>query len=301
VPWRFSADVRPYTAHVWDLLVARPVANSVALTTIDHVRSGRRWSDQDSVFGWFVDERSNAVGVSGEVAVGVAGEVSGAVTGAVSMTPPYDLLLAAVPEPTMQALVDALRAAEVPVPGAVGVATTVDRFAALWTASTGLRSEPGMRQRLYRLGTLCAPHPPPPGRAELAGPDDVVLVANWYAAFQREVGTAPVDVEPIASDAVEHGAVWLWRDRAGAPVALAAHTRVVAGVSRLGPVYVPPVGRRRGHGAAVTAACTEGALRAGATEVVLFTDLANPTSNEVYQRIGYLPGEDHRTVRFARA
>ncbi|HWN33781.1 MAG TPA: GNAT family N-acetyltransferase [Pseudonocardia sp.] len=278
MPWRFSADVRPYAAQVWDLLVARPAANTVALTTIDHVRSGRRWSDRDSLFGWFADERG--------------------VSGAVSMTPPYELLLAEVPEPTMPALVDALRAAEVPVPGTVGVAAAVDRFAALWTASTGLRIQPGMRQRLYRLGTLRAPSPPPPGRAELAARADVVLVANWYAAFQREVGTMPVDVEPIASDAVEQGMVWLWRTPAGAPVALAAHTRVVAGVSRVGPVYVPPVGRRRGHGAAVTAACTEGARRAGATDVVLFTDLANPTPNEVYQRIGYLPQHDHQMVRF---
>ena len=279
--WRFSADVRPYAAQVWDLLVAQPVANTVALTTIDHVRAGRSWSDQESVFGWFADERG--------------------VSGAVSMTPPYELLLAEVPEPTMPALVDALRAAQVPVPGVVGEAAAVDRFTALWTASTGLRIEPGMRQRLYRLGTLRAPDPLPPGRAERAEGEDAVLVANWYAAFQREVGTVPVDVEPIASDAVEHGMVWLWRDRVGAPVALASHTRVVAGVSRVGPVYVPPVGRRRGHGAAVTAACTEGALRAGAADVVLFTDLANPTSNEVYQRIGFEPLHDHQMVRFAPA
>jgi predicted GNAT family acetyltransferase len=281
VSWRFSADVRPYATQVWDLLVAHPAANTVALTTIDHVRSGRRWSDRDSLFGWFADERG--------------------VSGAVSMTPPYELLLAEVPEPTMPALVDALRAAEVAVPGVVGVAATVDRFAALWAASTGQRTEPGMRQRLYRLGTLRAPDPPPPGRVELAEPVDAVLVANWYAAFQREVGTMPVDVEPIASDAVEHGMVWLWRNRVGAPVALAAHTRVVAGVCRVGPVYVPPVGRRRGHGAAITAACTEGALQGGATDVVLFTDLANPTANGVYQRIGYVPEHDHATVRFVPA
>jgi predicted GNAT family acetyltransferase len=281
VHWRFSADVRSYAEQVWDLLVAQPAENTVALTTIDHVRGGRRWSDRESLFGWCHDERG--------------------VRGAVSMTPPYELLLAEVPESAMSPLVDALRAAEVPVPGVVGVAATVDRFAALWTAATGLRVVPGMRQRLYRLGTLRAPNPPPPGRAELAEPVDAVLVANWYAAFQREVGTVPVDVEPIASDAVEQGLVWLWRTPTGAPVALAAHTRVVAGVARVGPVYVPPAGRRRGHGAAVTAACTEGALRAGARDVVLFTDLANPTSNEVYQRIGYLPRHDHQLVRFLPA
>jgi predicted GNAT family acetyltransferase len=43
----------------------------------------------------------------------------------------------------------------------------------------------------------------------------------------------------------------------------------------------------------VTAALTQEALDAGAREVVLFTDLANPTSNGVYQRIGYRPVDDY--------
>ena len=64
------------------------------------------------------------------------------------------------------------------------------------------------------------------------------------------------------------------------------------GMVRVGPVYTPPEHRRRGYGAAVTAAASQHALDAGAVQVVLFTDLANPTSNSVYQRIGYRPGDD---------
>ncbi|MDP9319178.1 MAG: hypothetical protein M3O94_08950, partial [Actinomycetota bacterium] len=60
------------------------------------------------------------------------------------------------------------------------------------------------------------------------------------------------------------------------------------GVTRVGPVYTPPEHRRRGYGAAVTAACTRDALD-HAEDVVLFTDLANPTSNSIYQQIGYRP------------
>jgi GNAT superfamily N-acetyltransferase len=282
VPWRFSVDVRPYAERVWDLLAADPAANSVALTLIDHVRTGRRWSAEDRLFGWYADGRG--------------------VCGAVSMTAPYDLLLAAVPPPAMPELVDALRAHAMAVPGVVGAVPTVEEFAALWVAAARaaggtLRGERGMRQRLYRLDTLCPPAAPP-GRAQLASAGDTVLVANWYAAFQREVGTVPVDVEPIARDAIEQGLIWLWRDPVGTPVALAAHTRIVASVARVGPVYSPPAGRRRGYGAAVTTACTEAALRAGAASVVLFTDLANPTSNAIYQRLGYLPVHDYLQIRF---
>jgi predicted GNAT family acetyltransferase len=50
----------------------------------------------------------------------------------------------------------------------------------------------------------------------------------------------------------------------------------------------------------VTAAVTRAALDAGAEHVVLFTDLANPTSNGVYQRLGYRPVSDRLMVGFSR-
>jgi GNAT superfamily N-acetyltransferase len=56
--------------------------------------------------------------------------------------------------------------------------------------------------------------------------------------------------------------------------------------------------RGRGYGTAVTAACTADALVRGAARAVLYTDLGNPTSNWIYQRIGYRPVTDHRMVRF---
>ena len=63
-------------------------------------------------------------------------------------------------------------------------------------------------------------------------------------------------------------------------------------------VYTPPEHRGRGYGGAVTAAVTQAALDAGADDVVLFTDLANPTSNALYQRLGYRPIEDRAVVEF---
>jgi predicted GNAT family acetyltransferase len=89
-----------------------------------------------------------------------------------------------------------------------------------------------------------------------------------------------------------------WEDDAGAPVSLAARTATAAGVARVAPVYTPADQRRRGYGAAVTAACTADALARGASEVVLFTDLANPTANSIYQSIGFRPIGDRRVVRF---
>jgi len=70
-------------------------------------------------------------------------------------------------------------------------------------------------------------------------------------------------------------------------------------MSRIGPIYTTPEHRRRGFGAAVTAAASRWALDAGAERVLLFTDLANPTTNALYPRIGYRPVHDAVELRFA--
>jgi predicted GNAT family acetyltransferase len=68
--------------------------------------------------------------------------------------------------------------------------------------------------------------------------------------------------------------------------------------ARVGPVYTPPESRRRGYAGAITAAISRRALDDGAPQVSLFTDLANPISNGVYQRLGYVPVEDRQILEF---
>ena len=70
---------------------------------------------------------------------------------------------------------------------------------------------------------------------------------------------------------------------------------------RVGPVYTPPELRGRGYAGAATAAASQAALDAGVRQVVLYTDLANPTSNALYQRLGYRPVEDRVIFSFTPA
>ncbi len=77
---------------------------------------------------------------------------------------------------------------------------------------------------------------------------------------------------------------------------MAGLQRPAAGRVRVGPVYTPPWRRGRGFGGAVTAAVSQAALEAAVEEVLLFTDLANPTSNALYRRLGFQPVTD-RVVR----
>jgi predicted GNAT family acetyltransferase len=101
----------------------------------------------------------------------------------------------------------------------------------------------------------------------------------------------------VVADRIDYGGLTLW-DMHGVPVSLAGFNRPAGGTIRVGPVYTPPEHRRRGYGAAVTADVSRVALDSGATAVVLFTDLANPASNSVYQRLGYRPAGDRVVVGF---
>ncbi len=149
--------------------------------------------------------------------------------------------------------------------------------------------------RLYRLGTLAAPDPAPEGRARIADASDLPLVRAWFTAFAIEIHDR-VPGDEAMRDRVAQGGVVLWEDGAGRAVALAAFSPEVGGASRIGPVYTPPEQRRRGYAAGVTHAAVGAARAAGASEVLLFADTANPTSTGVYLRLGFRPVEDRAVV-----
>jgi predicted GNAT family acetyltransferase len=279
VPWRLTSDAEEYAERVWDLLAASPAEHTVSLTVLERVRAGHRFSGAPMLFGWLEDGEH--------------------VRGAVSMTPPFGMLLGVVPADATDALVAALREQGAFVPGINGDLATAERVAAAWTAGTGIVARVALRLALYELGTLSHPEPPPPGRGRAADARDIAIGVEWLTAFQAEVHTpGRPETEALVRERIDDARLWLWEDAAGAPVALASRTPATAGVARIAPVYTPPEHRRRGYGAAVTAACTAGALERGADHVVLFADLDNPTSNAIYQRIGFRSIGERREVVF---
>jgi predicted GNAT family acetyltransferase len=130
--------------------------------------------------------------------------------------------------------------------------------------------------------------------------EDEALLREWYRAFEQEAmggARSPREIDAAVRQSLAKHRCWLWFDPAGAAVSLAREQAAMFGVARIGPVYTPPSFRGRGYGAAVTAIATRAVLDAGNVPV-LFTDLANPTSNAVYRRLGYRAVEDFRLVRF---
>jgi predicted GNAT family acetyltransferase len=127
----------------------------------------------------------------------------------------------------------------------------------------------------------------------------VPLLTHWFAAFAHEVHDEVADDHGAAvRDKLGYGGLLIWQ-AGGRPVAMAAVTRQVAGMARIGPVYTPPEFRGHGYASVVTAELSRRALDAGAVEVLLYTDLDNPVSNSIYQRIGYRGVEDRVVLAFS--
>ena len=208
-------------------------------------------------------------------------------------TPPHHLFVSRMSAEASGSLAHALADAGRDLPGVNGAVEATGPFAATWQARTGRPSAVVTSMRLYQLGELAWPQGVAGEAVAAMSPRDIELVAGWLAAFHQEAQPrAPVlDWRASAERRVGAGQVHLWRDK-GVFVSLAAVSAPAAGVARVGPVYTPPANRQRGYGAAVTANATAAGLSAGAERVILYTDLANPTSNSIYRSIGYKPDHD---------
>ncbi|GAC1375090.1 MAG: hypothetical protein NVSMB32_18100 [Actinomycetota bacterium] len=90
--------------------------------------------------------------------------------------------------------------------------------------------------------------------------------------------------------------MYLW-DNAG-PVSMAATGGPTPHGGRVYAVYTPPEHRGRGYASACVAAVSQHMLNRGLRYCFLFTDLANPIANHIYQEIGYRPVAPFDWYRF---
>ncbi|MEV8451574.1 GNAT family N-acetyltransferase [Streptomyces sp. NPDC052095] len=266
--WTFTADVGAFLDAAGSSLAARPVENTLILTITDTLRrhGPHAYGAGVPLLGWWR---------------GADGEVAGTLVG----TPPYPPVLGAVAPEAVDPL-----AAALPLTRLSADRATAEALAASWP---GHRIEE--EQRLYRLGTLVEPSHAPVGRARKAAPADRELLVGWHVAFAQEAGTAIGHVERLVNERTASGALTVWED-GGVPVSMAGVSPLLAGTVRVSSVYTPPEHRGLGYAAAVTAEVSGAAVAAGAREVLLFTDLTNPTSNGVYRRIGYRPVADRLLI-----
>jgi predicted GNAT family acetyltransferase len=193
-----------------------------------------------------------------------------------------------MPAEAVLAVVDAMVHDGVELPGVNGEAATAARFAGHWAERTKAAARPDQGQRIYEVDTVISAHPPAGGRLRPADQGDEAVLVRWFDAFHREATADLGRPVPTWAEVVDRrlrtGQLWLWDDEG--PVAMAGLSEPVSGVVRVGPVYTPTERRNSGYASALVAGVSSG-VRSRGQRCMLYTDLANPTSNSIYRALGY--------------
>jgi len=258
---REAADAAEFLELTAALRGADPVRTNVLGSVATGVVQGRRYDDEH----WLVVE-----------------DDSGAVVGAAVWTPPYRLLLPPLPPAAAAAVGRHVAGMGGLPPGVIGPREAVECV----VRAAGWQTRQAMSERLLVLGDPLPPAPVP-GSAREAVQADRELGTEWMRRFAVDADVLISD--PEATFLGRLGSAWFW-EVDGEPVAYASVAPLVdspsGAVARIGPVFTAAEHRRRGFGAAVTWTAVQHAMQRAAT-VMLYTDAANPTSNGVYERLGF--------------
>jgi predicted GNAT family acetyltransferase len=267
-----STDPVVALATAGDFLATRPVEHNIHLTIL-HARI----SEHVPGHYWWVERDGRPIAYASQSPLSFA-----------LGTTPMD-------RDTTETLVDAIGATAPELPGVVGDATTAAVFAATWAERMHVPAYPEEAQRIYRLGTLVPPRHVP-GSLRPAQERDRELLVRWTEGFDHDIGGGSPDAGEEVDRRLRDGRLTIWD--VGEPVSMAMTRAPAVGVARVAGVYTPPEHRGRGYASACVAALTAQVLATDADTCILFTQLANPTSNAIYRAIGYEPVAEITRYRF---
>jgi predicted GNAT family acetyltransferase len=264
------------------VLLAHEAENSLMLGVILRLLDGHRYGEEEPFLSC-VEDRGRVIAMA-------------------TRTPPHGLLVwtAGNSRDPLPSIIEGLTNQAETLPGVHGRVRVVEGFAALWSRRTGRTASGGMAQRLYRLTTVRHPvgvH----GQARWAVPADAELLSLWARAFADEAvpGDPKGDTRALVDRAIQGKRLLIWDD--GGVVSMAAASRPTPNGCSISLVYTPPERRRLGYASGCVAELSQRLLDSGKSFCTLFADLDNPTSNAIYQRMGFQPLADFREIRFAPA
>lgn len=227
---------------------------------------------------------------------------TGAVDTIAMRTPPWNLLLGPSSREGLMTVARTLRdERDINVPGVHARMNEAAWFAEIWSDLTGCSAVLDKELRAYSLAALTMPYQVS-GTMRTAVSADRDLVAEWSDRFAEDSGMNDSAEARRARTQfmLDGGRFVLWEDEGKAVSMAGWHPSPPRG-ARIGYVYTPPELRGRGYATGITAGLSRQLLNSGCTQCFLFTDLTNPTSNSIYQKIGYEPVADFHEYLFGKA
>lgn len=228
---------------------------------------------------------------------GRAGGEDGDVVAAFMHTPPHPLHVGVATADEAAQLADHLALQGDSLPGVGGRREQAEAFRDAWVARTGAEATTEMEVGAFDLPQRAAVPFDVPGSHRHARPEELPLADRWAQDFSDAIEHTHRKAGSL-HDHIASGRVGFWVDAEDRPVSMAYASPANGGVTRISGVWTPPELRGRGYASAVVAAVSNEQMDLGHL-CMLFTDLANPTSNKIYQAMGYRRIGDNISIRFA--
>lgn len=216
------------------------------------------------------------------------------------MTPPYNLqLIGNDSDEIIKRVVEFLKKEDVSTPGLIGRKELCEKFSKEWERSNGVKARTLMDQRIYKLEKvrkvqkIC-------GNLKLAVKEDEEILIKWLMDFNDYIGEE-IDfsrAERNIRSLIENKRAFLWVDEV--PVSMVLANRATKNGITVSGVYTPQELRGKGYATSCVAKVSQLLLDSGYKFCTLYTDLANPTSNSIYMKIGYEPICDSVMYEFVK-
>ncbi len=221
-------------------------------------------------------------------------------------TPPYNQLISYTDNlESIDSLVDKLGEVNEELPGVLGFKAGVLKFAQNWSQIKSVDYSLDQHERIYRLEKV---NPSTLGNRQVtkATSDDKDTILEMMKNFILEAlpDSLPQKSKPEIEasqrrmeKALENNLVYVLKEN-NEVVSMAKKAQATPNGQIINAVYTYPDKRRRGYATEVVARVSQSILDSGKKYCFLFTDLANPTSNKIYQTIGYRPIIDMDFYKF---
>lgn len=280
-------NVNKFYNDTYDVLMRHEAQNLIPLGNIIIGHEGKDKTDWRDPVNWLMATISDSNGIQ-LTAI---------------MTPPHNITLYAtdniINPNAIKCMLDGLKDHEIP--GVTTEKNLAKYFAEEYIARNGLTLETTMSQRIYELTTV-NPNIKQIGVVRMLDEKDMNYFPYWLEAFAAASIYGKTEMS-IPQDAESYRyrlstkKLYVLEDN-GIPVSMAGYTREMKTAIGVAFVYTPPYYRGNGYATSCVAQISQMALDKGFTKCVLYTDLLNPTSNSIYQKIGYVPICDSLMLKF---
>lgn len=196
--------------------------------------------------------------------------------------------------------IPALIQLDIPFTEVVSEKSVAEAFGAMWEQQTNEAASTFMSQGLYRLDRV-NDIDLADGTMRPATKSDQPLLQKWYRAFEQDSGLEPSNDErtvAVVTSMIDNDDAFIW-EVDGIPVSCAKRSRPTLNGVTVSFVYTTPMKRGHGYARSLVAELSRKLLD-DKQFCTLYTDLTNPTSNKIYQEVGYRPIMESSWIRLAR-